>query len=57
MDEGKNVYKVNIETKLSIIKPIHDLLIKMITKTFQMVSTKDASASESIADEDPFGFL
>ena len=57
MDEGKNVYKVNIETKLSIIKPIHDLLIKMITTTFQMVSTKDASASESIADEGPFGFL
>ena len=56
MDDGKNVYKVNMEKKLSIIKPIHDLLIKMITKTFQMVSTTETSASESIADEDHLGF-
>ena len=68
LDDGKNVYEVNIDTNLSKMKPIDACWIinlydefwysnEMITKTIQMASITEALTSESIGDEDSLAFL
>ena len=68
LDDGKNVFEVNIETNLSKMKQIDACWIinlddefcnsnEMITKTIQMASITKALTSESIGDEDSLALL
>ena len=64
IEKGTNIYSVNIETKLSVIKPLHarwliscyDHMLnsrEMIIKAFQMAGITPTAKIE-IPDEDPF---
>ena len=68
LDDGKNVFEVNIETNLSKMKQIDACWIinlddefcnsnEMITKTIQMASIAEVLTSESIGDEDSLAFV
>ena len=61
LNEGRNVYEIKVNTKLSVIKPIHarrDLcnpyMIHMILKGFEMASIMDALSAEEFDEEDLF---
>ena len=68
LDSGKNIYQVDIETKLSIIKPIcapwsislYDKFFnsnEMVIKAFQMASITEALKNENMEEDDPFSYL
>ena len=68
LDSGKNIYQVDIETKLSIIKPIYAPWIislydkfcnsnEMVIKAFQMASITEALKNENMEEDDPFSYL
>ena len=68
LDSRKNIYQVDIETKLSIMKPIHARWIislydkfrnsdEMVIKAFQMASITEASTNEKMEEDDSFSHL
>ena len=68
LDIRKNIYQVDIETKLSIMKPIHARWIislydkfrnsdEVVIKAFQMASITEASTNEKMEEDDSFSHL
>ena len=66
--QKKNIYQVDIETKLSIMKQIHARWIislyekyrnydEMAIKAFQMASITEALTNENVEEDDPFSHL
>ena len=68
LESGKNIYQVDIETKLSIMTPINARWIisfydkfrnsdEMVTKAFQMASITEALTNENMEEDDPLSHL
>ena len=68
LNSGKNIYQVDIESKLSIMKPIHAHWIislydkfrnsdEMVIKAFQVASNTEALKNENMEEDDPFSHL
>ena len=68
LESGKNIYQVDIETKLSIMIPINARWIisfygkfrnsdEMVIKAFQMASITEALTNENMEEDDPLSHL
>ena len=68
LDSGRIIYQVDIETRLSIMKPTHARWIirlydkfrnsdEMVINAFQMASITEALTNENMEEDDPLSHL